>query len=67
MNLARCDDCCAKLDGVDGHSVYVLIDEARELLNDEYEHLCEDCMDNINIDKEKLFINAKGIIYAYNK
>ena len=70
MDLARCDDCCKKLDGIDGHSVYILTDMAieflnsksRELLDGEYEHLCEDCMDDINLDEEKLCINEDNHI-----
>jgi len=62
MNLARCDECCAKLNGINGDTVYPITNKATWLFNEGYEHLCEDCMDDKNIDEEKLFINKDGQI-----
>lgn len=59
MLIARCDKCNNKLDGVDGRSVYSLSIKASLVVDNEYEHLCEDCMDEINIDDEVLTIKQR--------
>ncbi len=59
MDMSRCDECCAKLDGVNGDTVYVLSCEAMDLFNNDYEHLCEECMDNLNSDEEVLFLKKE--------
>jgi len=60
MNINRCDKCCDKLHGINGDEVYELSRDAKKFLKREYEHLCEECMDEINMDDEKLFVSQEA-------
>ena len=67
MNLERCDKCCDVLGGIDDGEVFGLSQEAQKETGFSYEHLCEDCFNDVNSDCITLVLHKKDYGYALIK